>query len=101
VPACEEETLSDPKRDLEKRVAELQDEVQRLRDALVAIHVYATPREGGSSVLDKIAQRAERALNKQHVSPDPMALASLPFPSASQAPPKTTPSGSGSRRRRR
>jgi hypothetical protein len=93
--------MSDPKRDLEKRVAELQDDVQRLRDALVAIHAYATPREGGSSVLDKIAQRAERALNKQQVSPGPMALASLPFPSTSQAPPKTTPSGSGSRRRRR
>ena len=38
--------MVDLKGDLKKRVAELQDEVQLLRDALVAIHVYATPREG-------------------------------------------------------
>jgi len=93
--------MADLKRDLEERIAKLQDEVQRLRDALVAIHAYATPREGGSSVLDQIAQRAERALNKQHMSPGPMALASLPLPSTLQAPGKTTRSGSRSRRRRR
>jgi hypothetical protein len=35
------------------------------------------------------------------LSPGPKALASLPPPSTLQAPAKTTPSGSGSRRRRR
>ena len=93
--------MSDPKRDLEKRVAELQDEVQRLRDALVAIHAYATPREGGSGILDQIAKRAERALNRRDVSPGPTALASLPLHSTWRAPAKASPSGSGSRRRRR
>ena len=93
--------MADPKGDLARRVAELQDEVQRLRDALVAIHAYATPREGGSGILDQIAKRAERALNRRDLSPGPTALASLPLPSTSQAPAKTTPSGSGSRRRRR
>ena len=93
--------MADPKRDLEERVAKLQDEVQRLRDALAAILAYATPHAGGSSVLDNIAKRAERALNKRHASPGPTALASLPIPSTLQTPAKTTPSGSGSRRRRR
>jgi len=93
--------MADPKGDLAKRVAQLQDEVQRLRDALVAIHAYATPREGDSGILDQIAKRAERALNRRHVSPGPTALASLPFHSTWQAPAKAKPSGSGSRRRRR
>jgi len=93
--------MADVKCDLERRAAELQDEVQRLRDALVAIHAYATPREGGSSLLDKIAKRAERALNRGNVSRGPTALASLPFASTWQAPAKITPSDSGSRKRSR
>ena len=72
--------MADPKGDLAKRVAQLQDEVQRLHDALVAIHVYATPREGSPSVLDQTVNRAERALNREHVPPGPTALASLPYP---------------------
>jgi hypothetical protein len=85
----------------EERVAGLQDQVHRLRNALIEIHGYAKPREGSSSVLDQIAKRAERALNRRQLSLGPKALASLPPPSTLQAPAKPTPSGSGSRRRRR
>jgi hypothetical protein len=93
--------MADPKRDLEERVAELRDQVQRLRDALAAIHVLATVPESGWGVLDQIAKRAERALNRAQVAPGLTGLASLPLPLTLPAPAKTTPSGSGSRRRRR
>src|SRR5262249_45186261 len=78
----------------------LRDQIQRLRDALAAIHVLTTAPEGGPSVLDQIAKRAERALNRAHVAPG-LTVASLPLPLTLTAPVNTTPSGSGSRRRRR